>query len=153
MERITNYAPDSTNENKVGCTQFHSTECEKRLGLCDGCPINERAWKRLAMYEDTGLLPEVVTEIKRLLEEKRIIRLPIPLGDNAFALVKIADEFKLFSGKDFNVCGLFKNGEGNHVFASLCDCFPNKDDAIRELTRRIQAENENGGNTDAKYFG
>lgn len=113
------------------------------MGLCDGCPVNERAWKRLAMYEDTGLLPEYVMKIKRLLEEGRIINLPVPLGDNAFALVKVAEEFKLFSGTGFTVCGLFKDSEGRHVFASLQDCFSGKDDAIQALSKKILAEQEN----------
>ena len=58
MERITNHAPNSANENKIGCTSFRSPMCDKRMGMCDGCPANEAAWERLAAYEDTKLSPE-----------------------------------------------------------------------------------------------
>ena len=58
MDRITNHAPNSTNENKIGCNAFQSEMCRERMGICDGCPVNEAAWARLAAYEDTKLSPE-----------------------------------------------------------------------------------------------
>lgn len=63
MERITNHAPDSTNENKIGCTSFRFPVCRERMGVCDGCPVNEAAWSRLAAYEDTGLFPGEVAKM------------------------------------------------------------------------------------------
>ena len=60
MERITNHAPFSANENKIGCTAFGTYVCCSRLGHCEGCPVNENAWEKLAAYEDTGIPPEIV---------------------------------------------------------------------------------------------
>ena len=60
MDRITNHAPFSANENKIGCTAFGTHVCCSRLGHCEGCPVNENAWEKLAAYEDTGIPPEIV---------------------------------------------------------------------------------------------
>lgn len=49
----------------VCCTHFEGGDCQAIQGLCaDGCAWEEAAWERLAAYEDTGLEPEEVTQIK-----------------------------------------------------------------------------------------
>lgn len=66
MERLTKRSPETTNENGVCCTHFHSPECFMVEGNCSaGCKWEEAAWSRLAAYEDTGLTPvEVSTLVK-----------------------------------------------------------------------------------------
>ena len=59
MERLTKRSHDTTKENGVCCTHFHSPECFMVEGNCSaGCKWEEAAWSRLAAYEDTGLTPE-----------------------------------------------------------------------------------------------
>ena len=49
----------------VCCTHFEGGDCQAIQGHCaDGCAWEEAAWERLATYEDTGLEPEEVTQIK-----------------------------------------------------------------------------------------
>ena len=49
----------------VCCTHFEGGDCQAIQGHCaDGCAWEEAAWERLAAYEDTGLEPEDVTQIK-----------------------------------------------------------------------------------------
>lgn len=49
----------------VCCTHFEGGDCQAIQGHCaDGCAWEEAAWERLAAYEDTGLKPEEVTQIK-----------------------------------------------------------------------------------------
>jgi len=49
----------------VCCTHFEGGDCQAIQGHCaDGCAWEETAWERLAAYEDTGLEPEEVTQIK-----------------------------------------------------------------------------------------
>ena len=49
----------------VCCTHFEGGDCQAIQGHCaDGCAWEEAAWERLAAYEDTGLEPEEVTQIK-----------------------------------------------------------------------------------------
>ena len=56
MERLTKRSPDTTKENGVCCTHFHSPECFMVEGNCSaGCKWEEAAWSRLADYEDTRL--------------------------------------------------------------------------------------------------
>ena len=58
MERLTKRSPDTTKENGVCCTHFHSPECFMVEGNCSaGCKWEEAAWSRLADYEDTRLTP------------------------------------------------------------------------------------------------
>lgn len=142
MDRITCHSDQTVNENKIGCTQFRSTECEKRMGLCDGCPINERAWSRLALYEDTGLLPEAIVQLKRLIDEKNVIRLPLPLGNFVYAVVKQGDKWRIFTGKSFSICGFFVDTQGIRVLASIADCYSNSKDAMLALAERELAESE-----------
>lgn len=53
MERLTKRSPETTNENGVCCTHFHSPECFMVEGNCSaGCKWEEAAWSRLAAYED-----------------------------------------------------------------------------------------------------
>lgn len=61
MERLTKRSPETTNENGVCCTHFHSPECFMVEGNCSaGCKWEEAAWSRLAAYEDTRLEPEEI---------------------------------------------------------------------------------------------
>lgn len=61
MERLTKRSPETTNENGVCCTHFHSPECFMVEGNCSaGCKWEEAAWSRLAAYEDKELEPEEV---------------------------------------------------------------------------------------------
>lgn len=56
MERLTKRSPETTNENGVCCTHFHSPECFMVEGNCSaGCKWEEAAWSRLAAYEDGRL--------------------------------------------------------------------------------------------------
>lgn len=58
MERLTKRSHDTTKENGVCCTHFHSPECFMVEGDCSaGCKWEEAAWSRLADYEDTRLTP------------------------------------------------------------------------------------------------
>lgn len=61
MERLTKRSPETTNENGVCCTHFHSPECFMVEGNCSaGCKWEEAAWSRLAAYEDTEQEPKEV---------------------------------------------------------------------------------------------
>lgn len=69
MERLTKRSPETTNENGVCCTHFHSPECFMVEGNCSaGCKWEEAAWSRLAAYEDTGLTPEQCENAKVIIE-------------------------------------------------------------------------------------
>lgn len=64
MDRLTTYSKETTHENGVCCTHFGSMECFARNGDCSrGCTWEEVAWSRLAAYEDTGLMPNDVTDM------------------------------------------------------------------------------------------
>lgn len=64
MERLTKRSPDTTKENGVCCTHFHSPECFMVEGNCSaGCKWEEAAWSRLADYEDTRLTPGEVRSL------------------------------------------------------------------------------------------
>lgn len=53
MERLTKYSDDTVHENGVCCTHFGSLECYKFAGNCSlGCEWEEKAWSKLAHYED-----------------------------------------------------------------------------------------------------
>ena len=65
MERLTKRSPDTTKENGVCCTHFHSPECFMVDGNCSaGCKWEEAAWERLADYEDTHMMPSDVTSMR-----------------------------------------------------------------------------------------
>lgn len=65
MERLTKRSPDTTKENGVCCTHFHSPECFMVEGNCSaGCKWEEAAWERLADYEDTHMMPSDVTSMR-----------------------------------------------------------------------------------------
>ena len=65
MERLTKRSPDTTKENGVCCTHFHSPECFMVEGNCSaGCKWEEAAWSRLADYEDTHMMPSDVTSMR-----------------------------------------------------------------------------------------
>lgn len=64
MERLTKRSYDTTKENFVCCTHFHSPECFIVEGNCSaGCKWEEAAWSRLADYEDTRLTPGEVRSL------------------------------------------------------------------------------------------
>lgn len=68
MERLTKRGK-TRHENGVGCTHFNGPECRECLGWCiDDCPWEEAAWSKLAEYEDTGLEPQEVIELKARME-------------------------------------------------------------------------------------
>lgn len=65
MERLTSREPRIGGMPGVCCTHFEGGDCQAIQGHCaDGCAWEEAAWERLAAYEDTGLEPEEVTQIK-----------------------------------------------------------------------------------------
>ncbi len=65
MERLTSREPRISGMPGVCCTHFEGGDCQAIQGHCaDGCAWEEAAWERLAAYEDTGLEPEDVTQIK-----------------------------------------------------------------------------------------
>ena len=65
MERLTSREPRISGMLGVCCTHFEGGDCQAIQGHCaDGCAWEEAAWERLAAYEDTGLEPEEVTQIK-----------------------------------------------------------------------------------------
>ena len=65
MERLTSREPRASGMPGVCCTHFEGSDCQAIQGCCaDGCLWEEAAWDRLAAYEDTGLTPEEVTQIK-----------------------------------------------------------------------------------------
>ena len=65
MERLTKRSHDTTKENGVCCTHFHSSECFMVEGNCSaGCKWEEAAWSRIADYEDTGLEPQEVISMQ-----------------------------------------------------------------------------------------
>ena len=65
MERLTKRSPDTTKENGVCCTHFHSPECFMVEGNCSaGCKWEEAAWSRIADYEDTRLEPQEVISMQ-----------------------------------------------------------------------------------------
>ena len=65
MDRLTTYSKETTNENGVCCTHFLGFECIGVGGNCaKNCKWEEAAWSRLAAYEDTGLAPLNVNNMK-----------------------------------------------------------------------------------------
>ena len=64
MDRLTTYSKETTHENGICCTHFCGPEC---LGVGGNCAMNckweEAVWSRLAAYEDTGLMPNDVTDM------------------------------------------------------------------------------------------
>lgn len=65
MERLTKRSHDTTKENGVCCTHFHSPECFMVEGNCSaGCKWEEAAWERLSDYEDTHMMPSDVTSMR-----------------------------------------------------------------------------------------
>ncbi len=65
MERLTSREPRISGMPGVCCTHFEGGDCQAIQGHCaDGCAWEEAAWERLVAYEDTGLEPEDVTQIK-----------------------------------------------------------------------------------------
>lgn len=76
MERLTKRSPETTNENGVCCTHFHSPECFMVEGNCSaGCKWEEAAWSRLAAYEDTRREPEEIDMDHEAAEQlRRLIR-------------------------------------------------------------------------------
>ena len=155
MEKITNHAPNSANENKIGCTSFRSPMCNKRMGMCDGCPVNEAAWERLAAYEDTGLTPEACTvlnglrfvmqkEMQRLQErihaQKRDNRRLHTERNLAISLLQEA-----IKGKDFYPCDSCRSHRSGTCEQPLCKNYS------RWAWKGVH--DGNGGNIDAEHTG
>ena len=73
MERLTSREPRISGMPGVCCTHFEGGDCQAIQGHCaDGCAWEEAAWERLAAYEDTGLEPEEVTQIKLAIRGKSL---------------------------------------------------------------------------------
>lgn len=71
MERLTKWSKETTHKNGVCCTHFGGMECFARNGDCSrGCTWEEAAWNRLAVYEDTGLMPGDVEELIKMAASK-----------------------------------------------------------------------------------
>ena len=64
MERLTKHSKQTSHENGICCTHFFGPECRGVGGNCAmNCKWEEAAWSRLAAYEDTGLMPNDVTDM------------------------------------------------------------------------------------------
>ena len=73
MERLTKHSKQTSHENGICCTHFYGPECIRVGGNCAmNCKWEEAAWRRLAVYEDTGLTPESVEELKLSMMGKAI---------------------------------------------------------------------------------
>lgn len=130
MFRITTHAPDSTNENKIGCAAFGSIICDSRIGMCDGCPMNENAWTRLAAYEDSGLTPEQVSALgnQRFRMQEEMIRLQQRIHDQKRDNRRLHSERNLalsllqeaIKGKDFYPCDSCRNHRSGTCEQPLC---------------------------------
>lgn len=104
MERLTSREQRVSGIPGVCCAYFEGKDCQAVQGRCDdGCPWEEKAWDRLAAYEDTGLAPEEVTalqasnqELKKealpllqaKVQDRLVILPPIKIGDIAFFIIK-----------------------------------------------------------------
>ena len=64
MDRLTKHSKQTSHENGICCTHFYGPECLRVGGNCAmNCKWEEAAWSRLAAYEDTGLMPNDVTDM------------------------------------------------------------------------------------------
>lgn len=106
FERLTKKDVSAQGIYKTCCVNFHNAECKILQGDCTMCSTEDKAWDRLAQYENIGLFPE---EIKNLLHdggigmairhrkereefaelakakaEGRLIELPCKLGDTVY---------------------------------------------------------------------
>lgn len=130
MERITNHAPLSVNDNKIGCTAFNTSVCFARVGVCDGCPVNENAWAKLAAYEDTGIPPEAVALLanQRFQMQEQILRLQQRVHDQKRDNRRLHAERNLaisllqeaIRGKDFYPCDSCRNHRSGTCEQPLC---------------------------------
>ena len=155
MERITNHAPNSTNENKIGCTSFHSDICHERMGTCDGCPVNEAAWTRLAAYEDSGLTPEQVSVLgnQRFRMQEEMLRLQQRIHDQKRDNRRLHSERNLalsllqeaIKGKDFYPCDSCRNHRSGTCVQPSCKSYS------RWEWKGVH--DRNGGYIDAEHIG
>lgn len=81
-----------------------STTCQKQTD-CDDCPIQE-AFARLRRYEQTGLTPEQIMELKE--------------RDTAKAPVDIDDEFDMYVCPNCNMAIGTIGDKRNHHFCLNC---------------------------------
>ena len=96
MERLTKRSSNTTKGNGVCCTHFRSSECLAVNGNCSAdCNWEEAAWERLAAYEDTGLMPESVEEIKLSMMGKSITEIKEFSGVSIARLQKLAEADKV----------------------------------------------------------
>lgn len=75
--------------------QTCSTTCQKQTD-CDDCPIQE-AFARLRQYEDTGLTPEQIMELK----ERDTAKSPIDIEDNYGFFVCPSCGNSIYASDDF----------------------------------------------------
>lgn len=133
MERLTKYSEKTTHENDICCTHFGGMECFARNGDCSrGCTWEEAAWSRLAAYEDTGLMPNDVTdmmaangnaicEIVKLREElqsaKNTADQYAAINETLFGSnMKLGADRKALINELCQICGKYK-----HAHEGVCD--------------------------------
>lgn len=155
MERITNHAPNSAHENKIGCTSFRSPMCCERMAMCEGCQVNEDAWTRLAAYEDSGLTPEQVSVLgkQRFRMQAEMLRLQHRIHDQKrdnrrlhaernLALILLHEAIR---GEDFYPCDSCIYHHSGTCEQPLCKSYSSW--AWKGVHER------NGGNIDAEHIG
>jgi hypothetical protein len=65
MKRLTKQAISVQGIEKACCVHFGHGVCNSVQGHCENCGYNDDAWEKLAAYEDTGLEPSEIAEMKR----------------------------------------------------------------------------------------
>lgn len=95
MERLTSREPRASGMPGVCCTHFEGGDCQAIQGHCaDGCAWEEAAWERLAAYEDTGLEPEEVTQVKLAIMGKSLAEIKGFEGVSIDRMIELAQAEK-----------------------------------------------------------
>lgn len=99
MDRLTQRSISLQGAQKAVCAYFDSSTCWQFAGHCsEGCPYEERAWERLAAYEDTCLEPGEVNAAKYALMGQEIAKITefdgVPI-DHIRALVQAEKDGRL----------------------------------------------------------
>lgn len=94
IKRLTRYG-NTTHGNGVCCTHFNSAECAELQGNCSyGCQWEEKAWEKLAHYED-------------LEEQGRLIELPCAVGDTVYDIADKKIRKQIVDGIEYMADGFF----------------------------------------------
>lgn len=105
MERLTKHSKQTSHENGICCTHFFGPECRGVGGNCAmNCKWEEAAWSRLAAYEDTGLMPNDVTDM---------------MAANGNAIATIAEQRKTLRDLRNELCQYC--GKYKHAHEGACD--------------------------------